>query len=120
VILADTSVWVDHLRNGNARLAARLAEGGVASHPFIIGELACGNLRDRDEVVSLLERLPAVPVATHDEALKLIASRGLAGTGLGWIDVHLLASALLGGTPLWTLDQALKTQAARCGMGGMV
>jgi hypothetical protein len=109
--LVDTSVWVDHLRRGNATLASRLHKGEVECHPFVIGELACGNLRRRAELLSLLDALPRVPQAGHDEVLAFVASKHLMGRGLGWVDVHLLASALLGRTSLWTLDRRLAAQA---------
>jgi len=115
VILADTSVWADHLRSGNRRLARLLEEGRIAAHPFIVGELACGNLRERARILGLLERLPGVPVATHAEALELVESRRLAARGLGWVDVHLLASALLGTASLWSLDRPLAAAARQLG-----
>lgn len=89
-----------------------LEEGDVYCHPFVIGELACGNLRNRDEILELLGALPETPCADHAEVLNFVAERGLAGKGLGWIDVHLLASALLAGCSLWTLDKALAGAAA--------
>lgn len=110
--LVDTSVWVDHLRNGNARLEALLIEGQVVCHPFIIGELACDHLRKRSEILTLLGALPQTQVAEHEETLELIESARLHGRGLGWIDVHLLASAMISGCPLWTLDGALGRAAA--------
>jgi len=113
VILVDTSIWVDHLRSGNARLAAELDGGRVLMHPFVIGELACGTLRNRREVLALLGSLPSVPTATQLEALDFLHDRALMGRGIGFIDVHLLASAALA-TParLWTRDQRLAAIAA--------
>ena len=106
-VLVDTSVWVTHLRRGNTRLEALLQEGRVSTHPFIIGELACGNLANRYEILSLLRALPSVQVAEHDEVLLFLEKRGFTGRGMGWVDVHLLASAVLSKTPLWTLDKPL-------------
>jgi predicted nucleic acid-binding protein len=108
-------VWVDHFRSGSARLAALLADGEVLMHPFIIGELACGNLRRRTEVLAALESLPTSPVAAHREALRLLEENKLAGRGIGWIDVHLVASALLAGSALWTLDGPLAAVAEELG-----
>lgn len=110
--LVDTSVWIRHLRHGDGRLVELLDKGGVYCHPFVIGELACGRLRNREELLSLLKALPATPVADHDELLAFITKRKLAGRGLGWIDMHLLASALLANCALWTLDKSLAAVAA--------
>jgi predicted nucleic acid-binding protein len=118
MILADTSVWIDHLRVGNARLRDSLNEGAVLCHLFVIGELACGNLRQRDEILSLLAALPDASVATHEEVLAFVSEHGLHGKGLGWIDVHLLASAMLSKCQLWTLDKALEKAARRLGLSG--
>lgn len=115
-MLVDTSVWVDHFRRGNARLAMALEAGEVWGHPFVQGELACGNVRNRQEILALLSALPQAPQATHAEALTLVETQRLMGMGLGWVDVHLLASALLAGVPLWTLDHQLAVAAARLGL----
>ena len=117
MILVDTSVWVDHLRKGEEELETLLNEGLVLSHPFVIGELACGDLKNRDEVLSLLEALPKTGVASHEEVLHLVAKRKLYGKGLGWIDVHLLASALLSQSPLWTRDKTLASVARELATG---
>jgi len=106
-VLVDTSVWIDHLRRGNARLALHLANGDVEGHPFVVGEVACGNLSRRHEILSLLGSLPQVIAAEHDEVLALLETNRLFGHGLGWVDVHLLASAKLSRTTLWTLDKRL-------------
>ena len=107
MILVDTSVWIDHLRKGNPRLRTLLYENKVLSHPFIIGELACGNLRNRAEILGLLQALPAARVANHEEVLAFVESQRLYGRGLGWIDIHLLASALLSTSVLWSLDKEM-------------
>ena len=117
MILVDTSVWIDHLRRGDQDLKSLLNEGVVLCHPFVIGELACGNLKNRAEIRSLLAALPAAPVASHEEGLHLVADRNLAGKGLGWIDVHLLASALLSKCRLWTKDKALGAAAGSLKIG---
>jgi hypothetical protein len=111
VILVDTSVWIDHLRRGNARLASLLGDGVVLSHPFVIGEIACGALRQRATVPSLLAELPRVTTATHPEILAFIEARHLMGRGLGYVDVHLLAAASLDRVRLWTLDKRLDAAA---------
>ena len=116
MILVDTSVWIDHLRRGNPDLAARLEADLVWCHPFVIGELACGRLTDRLEILSLLKTLPRSPIAEHDEALEFVDRNELAGSGIGWIDVHLLASTRLGGICIWTLDQTLDRIARRLGI----
>jgi predicted nucleic acid-binding protein len=108
VILVDTSVWIDHLRSGEPLLVAALEGGRVMMHPFVLGELACGNLANRSEVLELLGGLPAAPTATDPEALDFIERRTLMGQGIGYIDVHLLASiALSGDARLWTRDRRL-------------
>jgi predicted nucleic acid-binding protein len=116
VILADTSVWVAHLRSRSHELARVLADGEVLGHPHVVGELACGTLRNRNGVLELLRDLPQAVLATDDEALQCIEKNRLYGCGLGWTDVHLLASALLSPARLWTLDRALAHEAQRCGV----
>jgi len=109
MILVDTSVWIDHLRAGDERLIELLDSSQVLAHPFVIGELACGNLRKRDEVLSLLNDLPQAPVASHEEVLRFIGRNKLMGQGGGYIDTHLLASTALADTTLiWTRDQRLQ------------
>ncbi len=107
MVLVDTSVWVSHLREGNPRLANLLNCGRVVCHPFIIGELACGNLKNRGEILALLQSLSMAVQAGQDEVMQFISDRLLMGKGLGYVDVHLLASAVLTGVPVWTLDQRL-------------
>ena len=92
--------------------------GRVVAHPFVIGELACGTIPRRSSTLPLLEALPVVLTARHDEVMMLIERHGIAGTGLGWVDAHLLASATLTGTPLWTLDRALRRAAERLDVFG--
>ena len=108
MILVDTSVWVSHFREGNAGLATLLTNGEVVCHPFIIGELACGNLTNRTTILSLLKALPTTAVAEPEEILTFIENNHLMGRGLGYIDIHLLASALLARVSLWTLDKRLE------------
>jgi predicted nucleic acid-binding protein len=112
MVLVDTSVWVDHLRSGDAGLQEALREGGVIAHPFVIGELACGNLHQRLKVLTLLESLPSAAVATHEEVLTLLDAQRLYGKGLGYVDIHLLASARLSHAKLWTRDKSLQRAAA--------
>ena len=113
MILVDTSVWVDHLHAGAPALAVALEQGSVLMHPFVLGELACGNLKNRGEVLRLLGELPAAPMATDPEALNYIERRALMGRGIGYVDVHLLASVALAGTAqLWTRDKRLAAVAA--------
>ncbi len=115
--LVDTSVWVDHLRRGNNQLAGLLDDGRALCHPFVIGELACGNVAHRERILTLLGALPEAPVAEHAEVLDLVRSRRLHGQGLGWIDMHLVASARLAACSLWTLDRRLDTVARRLSVG---
>jgi hypothetical protein len=111
MILADTSVWIDHLVKGEPRLIGLLVEGDVAVHPFVVGELACGNLGNRQEILSLLRALPEAPRVENTEVLDFIERHELAGRGLGLVDVHLLASCQLGSQTLWTKDKRLETAA---------
>lgn len=116
MILVDTCVWIDHLRSGNNTLGRLLADEQVACHPFIIGELACGNLSNRRELLTLLDTLPKAAMAEHVEVLAVINRHRLFGRGLGWIDAHLLASSLLSKCQLWTLDKSLADAALRLGV----
>ena len=111
MVLVDTSVWVDHLRHNNRKLGDLLIAGEVACHPFVIGELACGSLRNRRQILELLQALPSLPKVEDDEILLFIEQRNLVRRGLGLIDVHLLASAALAGASLWTLDTRLNRAA---------
>ena len=112
MILLDTSVWIDHLRRGDARVASVLETGLVLSHPFVIGELACGQLKSRAEILGLLAALPQARVAQEQEVLFFIERHGLMGRGIGYIDAHLLtATALTEGARLWTRDKRLDSLA---------
>ncbi len=112
MILVDTSVWIDHLRSGEQRLSEALEGERVLMHPFVLGELACGNLGDRSRVLRLFAELPTAPTATDPEALEFIERRALMGRGIGYLDVHLLAStALHGDARLWTRDRRLAAAA---------
>jgi predicted nucleic acid-binding protein len=116
MLLADTSVWIQHFRRGEPHLASLLADGQVLMHPFVLGELACGNLKNRAEILASLHALPSAKPASTAEALRLIEGRQLSGRGLGWVDVHLLASALLSACDFWTLDKRLADAAAELGL----
>jgi hypothetical protein len=107
MVLVDTSVWISHLRDGNAELANLLDNGRVLCHPLIVGELACGNLKDRTVILSFLQLLPISIEVEHHEVLSFIDNNLLMGKGLGYVDVHLLTSAVLTGVPIWTLDKRL-------------
>jgi len=120
MILVDTSVWVDHFREGVPRLADLLMDAQVVIHPFVIGELACGNLKNRIEILSLLQALPMVPVVELQEFLYFVDSNNLMGKGIGFVDAHLLASAKLAGVPLWPRDRRLKSVAAELGLKARV
>ena len=116
MVLVDTSVWVAHLRQGAVGLETLLHGSRVVCHPFIVGELACGNLKNRPEIISHLQRLPGAIRAKHEEVMQFIEHYGLMGKGLGYIDMHLLASARLTGVPLWTLDKRLNEMAIKLGV----
>ena len=113
MVLLDTSVWIDHLRHGDVRAVALLERGDVVCHPLVIGELACGSLIRRNEVLSLLEALPQATQATHPEILGFIARHRLHGKGLGLIDLHLLWAAMSHRHVLWTRDRRLRQMAQR-------
>jgi len=111
--LVDTSIWIEHLRGGSAELATLLLGTQVLMHPFVVGELACGNLQNRQEVLSLLDRLPGSKFASHYEVRYFIEQNRLMGCGIGYVDAHLLASAALTpGSKLWTTDLRLAAVAA--------
>lgn len=110
-VLVDTSVWITHFARGSSELRKLLTDGEVFIHPFVIGELACGNLKNPAETLTPLRRLPVASVASDDEVLAFLDERRLAGRGLGLIDVHLLASAILTHVTLWTTDRRLRDAA---------
>lgn len=117
MILVDTSIWIDHLRRRDERLSVMLEQGRALVHPFVKGELALGNLHNRDTILRALHNLPTAPVATEDEMPTFIEQHALHGIGIGYIDAHLLASTLLmPGATLWTRDKRLSEVAARLGL----
>jgi len=105
MVLVHTSIWVHHLRQGNTGLEKLLNKGQVMCHRFIIGEIACGNIKNRTEILTLLQLLPMTTLAKHEEVMEFIETHKLMGRGLGYIDIHLAASAKLTGIPIWTLDK---------------
>ena len=116
MVLVDTSIWVTHLRHRSRQLEKLLMDAEVMCHPFIIGELACGNLRNRNEIISLLQSLPMASTIEFDEFLFFFVFYQLMGKGIGFVDVHLLASAQLTGILLWTADKRLKYTADQLGL----
>ena len=118
MILVDTSVWVNHFRRTDARLVQLLEDGEVMTHPLVIGELACGKLPRRREVLDLFHQLEAAPIAADDEALAFIERHRLMGRGIGYVDVHLLASSLMTSeVELWTMNKRLAAVASAFGVG---
>lgn len=107
MIIADTSVWISHFRESNKRLSSLLEESEISCHPFIIGELACGGLGNRKEILSLLQALPTYSPISSEEYFHFLDSYKLYGKGIGFVDVHLLAAALLNSDFIWTLDKKL-------------
>ena len=116
MILVDTAVWIDHLRDGDENLAGLLEHGVVLAHPWVTGELALGNLRARAEILRLLDDLPQASVATPAELRAFIDRHVLAGAGIGWVDAQLLAAAMLTDARLWTRDRRMHTAAERLGV----
>jgi hypothetical protein len=110
-MLVDTSVWIDHVRRPEPKLIALLDENDVQIHPYVIGELACGHLGPRDELTVLIQHLPSLPAVDHEEALIFLDRHALHGRGVGWIDLHLLASTMLANATLWTRDRRLSAVA---------
>ena len=109
MVLVDTSIWIDHFRYNNDQLVELLNGGKVFCHPFIIGELACGNIKNRKEIISYLEALPQSFQVEHVEVMIFIEKNQMMGKGLGYIDMTILASSLVTGIPLWTLDKRLNS-----------
>jgi hypothetical protein len=116
MILLDTSVWADHLRRGDSSVVQVLESGQAAAHAFVIGELACGNLRSRARVIDLLQALQQLAMATDDEVLHFIERHKLMGRGIGYVDAHLLAAAAIGSSLLWTRDKRLREIATELGV----
>ena len=117
MILVDSSVWIEHLRSGVPELVSALNRGQVLCHPFVIGELALGNLGRRADIIEDLRNLPKAPVAEDDEVLAFIERQGLYGRGIGYVDAHLVASVrLTGSARLWTLDRRLGEFAGEMGV----
>jgi predicted nucleic acid-binding protein len=112
-VLVDTSVWIDHLHRTNSELVALLRETRVVMHPAVLGELACGSMPNRQEFLALWLNLPRVAGVSFEEAMALLENRMLWGRGLGWIDIHLLASTLVSNTMLWTRDRVLRQTASQ-------
>ena len=115
-ILADTSIWIDHFRKNRALLPEWLAKGRILMHPCVYGELSCGSMSQRSQILSDLSKLPHAKVALDYEVLQLLETRKLWSRGLGWIEVHLLASAQLSKASLWTLDKRLIKAATELGI----
>lgn len=121
MILVDTSVWINHLRTADERLAALLDAREVLGHPFVTGEIALGNLPRRDVVLSELRDLPQATLTTDEEVLDLIERQALFGRGIGYVDAHLLAAVrLTANAKLWTRDRRLQTVAAELGLAAML
>ncbi len=117
LILVDTSVWIRHFREGDKDLSLLLENGLVACHPFIIGELACGGMKNRREILTLLKALPSAYLLEHEEIMEFIEDRKIMKHGIGYVDVHILGSAIITGTPLWTLDKYLRIIANKLSIG---
>jgi predicted nucleic acid-binding protein len=116
MVLVNTSVWVKHFGHGEPLLGELLLGVSILIHPFVLGEIACGTMKHRAHVMDDLAALPSAAAATDTEVLQLIETRRLWGRGIGWVDVHLLASALLSGCRLWTLDERLDRAAEHVGI----
>ena len=117
-MLVDTSIWVEHLRHSQLGLVSLLHRAEVHCHPFILGELACGSITNRSEILQLLRRLPSVQVVDNEEVMTFVERHRLMSRGVGWVDVHLLASAALENILLWTTDRRLAAIARSLGVYG--
>jgi len=117
MVLVDTSIWIDHFRKPSSKFIEILNNSEVSCHPYVIGELACGNLKNRKEILSLLHSLPMVKSVENDEILFFIEAHSLSGKGLGYIDINLLASSKVSEHHFWTKDKRLKDAAERLGLG---
>ena len=111
MVIVDTSVWIDHFRTDNDILKELLTDAEVVCHPFVIGELACGNLKKRNEILTLLEALPSAPVVNEEEIRFFVEKNELMGKGIGLLDVYLLAASVISAIPLWTMDKRLRSAA---------
>ncbi len=111
--LVDTSIWVNHFRHGSPRLESLLQDTQVLIHPWIVGELACGGLKNRKEILALLGTLPETHIPEHHEVMHLLENHKLYGTGIGWVDITLLAAAQLTGCAIWTADASLQKAVAK-------
>jgi predicted nucleic acid-binding protein len=115
MILADSSVWINHFRRNDPKLAGLLEQERIVTHLCVIGELALGNLTKRNQAIHDLQRLPQIPSATDTEILEWIERRRMFGKGIGWVDAHVLLSCILNGAELWTFDKQLALAARSCG-----
>lgn len=118
MILVDTSVWIDHLRRGNALFADLLNQNRVTTHSLVLGELSLGNIAKREEFLALVRNLPVAKEATHEEVVAFIEENRMWSKGLGYFDIHLLCSSLIESIPLWTLDKRLAKAARSFGADG--
>jgi predicted nucleic acid-binding protein len=116
MILVDTSVWINHLRDNDEHLKQLLLKGSVMCHSHVIGELACGNIKNRKEILTFLKALPIAPLIEFNEYLYFVEKHQLNGIGIGFVDIHLLASSKLAQTKLWTADKRLNTTASKLGI----
>lgn len=116
MILPDSSVWIDHFRRENTSLAKWLENDQALCHPFIVGELACGHLSSKGSTIRMLQTLPEAPLMQNDEVLMLVERHRLMASGIGWVDAHLLGSALLAQAEIWTLDRSLANAARKLGV----